>query len=211
MGMACDVFWIEECTCLLSTSHGPDFQRADFLKCYINDVLVHSKGFLQHLAHLDHLEKLFKRLHEINMKIHLKKCEFVVTLIVYLGHRILPNGIMAHWAKVVAILEMPNPTDVHTLMSFIGLCNYYRIYVQDLSTIAHPLYALLKKDVAYTWSEEAQKAFNTLKEKLSECPIRRRLNFNKVFILHTDWSALGIGVILGQLVEENEYFIAYTS
>jgi hypothetical protein len=55
---------------------------------------------------------------------------------------------MAHWAKVVAILEMRNPIDVHTLKSFIRLCNYYRIYVQDFSIIAHPLYASLKKDVA---------------------------------------------------------------
>jgi hypothetical protein len=101
---------------------------ANFPKCYIDDVLMHSKGLLQHLAHL---EELFKRLHEVNMKIHPKKCEFVVTSMVYLGHRILPNGIMAHWAKVVAILEMPNPIDVHTLRSFIELCNYYRIYVQD--------------------------------------------------------------------------------
>jgi hypothetical protein len=62
---------------------------------------------------------------------------------------------MAHLAKVVAILEMPNPTNVHTLKSFIKLCNYYMIYVQDFSTIAHLLYALLKKDVAWTWSEEA--------------------------------------------------------
>jgi len=106
---------------------------------------VHNKGLLQHFAHL---EELFKRLHEVNMKIHPKKCEFVITLIVYFRHKILPNGIMAHWAKVVAILEMSNPTDVHTLKSFIGLCNYYKIYVQDFSTIAHPLYALLKKDVA---------------------------------------------------------------
>jgi len=119
-------------------------EGADFLKCYIDDVLMHSKGLLQHLAHL---EELFKRVHEVNMKIHPKKCEFVVTSVIYLGHRILPNGIMAHWAKVIAILEMPNPTDVHTLRSFIGLCNYYRIYVQDFSSIAHPLYALLKKDV----------------------------------------------------------------
>jgi hypothetical protein len=74
---------------------------------------------------------------------------------VYLGHRILPNGIMAHWAKVVAILEMPNPTDVHTLKSFIELYNYYKIYVQNFSVITHPLYALLKKDVACTRSEEA--------------------------------------------------------
>jgi hypothetical protein len=104
---------------------------------------------------LVHLEELFNRFHEINMKIHPKKCEFVVTLVIYLGHRILPNGIMAHWAKVIAILEMPNPINVHTLRSFIGICNCYRIYVKDFSTIAHPLYALLKKDVAWTWNEEA--------------------------------------------------------
>jgi hypothetical protein len=112
------------------------FKSTDFLKCYIDDVLMHSKGLLQHLAHL---EELFKRLHEVNMKIHPKKCEFVVTSVVYLGHRILLNGIMAHWAKVVAILEMPNPTNVHTLRSFIGLCNYYKIYVQDFNIIVHPL------------------------------------------------------------------------
>jgi len=104
---------------------------------------------------LAHLEELFKRLHKVNMKIHLKKCEFVVTSIVYLGHKILSNGIMAHWAKVVTILEMPNLTDVHTLRSFIRLCNYYKIYVQDFNTIAHPFYALLKKDFAWTWSDEA--------------------------------------------------------
>ncbi len=93
-------------------------EGANFLKCYIDDVLVHNKGLLQHLTHL---EELFKRLHEINMKIHPKKCEFTITLVVYLGHRILPNGIMAYWAKVVAILEMPNPTYVRLLRSFIEL------------------------------------------------------------------------------------------
>jgi hypothetical protein len=45
---------------------------------------------------------------------------------------------------------------------------------------------LLKKDVVWTWSEEAQEAFNTLKEKLSKFPILRRPDFSKVFILHTN-------------------------
>jgi hypothetical protein len=46
---------------------------------------MHNKGFLQHLAHF---EELFKGLHKAHMKIHLKKCEFVVTSIVYLEHKI---------------------------------------------------------------------------------------------------------------------------
>ncbi len=177
------------------------FERINFLKCYIDDVLVHNKRLLQHLAHL---EDLFKRLHEVNMKIHLKKCEFDVTSLVYIGHRILPNGIMARWAKIVTILEMPNPIDVHTLRSFIGLCNYYTIYVQDFITIVHPLYALLKKDVAWSWNGDVQEAFDTLKEKLSEFPILRRPDFSKVFNLHIDWSVLGIDAILGQLDEEGK-------
>jgi hypothetical protein len=68
-------------------------KRAYFLKCYIDDVLVHKKGPLQHLVHL---EELFKRPHEVKMKIHPKKCEFVITSVVYLRHKILPNGIMLH-------------------------------------------------------------------------------------------------------------------
>jgi len=55
------------------------FERADFLKCYIDDVLVHNNGFMQHLAYL---EELFKRLHEVNMKIHPKKHEFAITSVV---------------------------------------------------------------------------------------------------------------------------------
>jgi hypothetical protein len=49
-------------------------EGAKFLKCYIDDVLVHSKGLLEHLVHL---EELFKKLHEVNMKIYLKKCSLL--------------------------------------------------------------------------------------------------------------------------------------
>jgi hypothetical protein len=58
---------------------------------------------------LAHLEELFKRLHKINMKIHPKKCEFIITLVVYLGHKILPNGIMVHWAKVATLTLSSGP------------------------------------------------------------------------------------------------------
>jgi hypothetical protein len=55
--------------------------------------------------------------------------------------------------KVVTILEMPNPIDVHILNSFIELCNYYMIYVPEFNIIVHFFNALLKKYVVWTWSE----------------------------------------------------------
>jgi hypothetical protein len=71
---------------------------------------------------------------------------------------------------------------------------------------------LLKENVALTWSEEAQEAFNTFKKKFLEFPIMKRPYFNKVFIIHIDWKALGIRAILGQLDDEGkEYVIAYAS
>jgi len=120
---------------------------------------------------------------------------------------------MAHWAKVIAILEMPNLINVHTLRNFIGLCNYYMFYVHDFSIIVHPFNALLKRRMLFGHGVKRLKKLSThSRKKLSEFPILKIPNFSKVFILHTNWSALGIGAILGQLDEEDkEYIIAYAS
>jgi hypothetical protein len=66
---------------------------------------------------------------------------------------------------------------------------------------------LLKKDVARAWSEKAKETFNTFKEKLLEFPILRILDFSKVFILHTNWSARGIGAISNQLDKEGKKYV----
>ncbi len=87
---------------------------------------------------------------------------------------------MAHLAKVVAILEIFNPIDVHTLMSVIELCNYYKIYVQNFNSIAHLLYALLKNDVVWTWNEEVQEAFH-IQGKAFKVPHFEKTRFQQGF------------------------------
>ncbi len=68
VGMAGDAFWNEDAPVFFQQIMDQVLEGANFLKCYIADVLMHSKGLLQHLAHF---EELFTRLHEVNMKIHL--------------------------------------------------------------------------------------------------------------------------------------------
>lgn len=104
------------------------FAGVKFLLCYIDDVLVHSTELSQHLQHL---EELFIRLRKANLRCHPSKCEFGVETVVYLGHRVIPNGIMPHLAKVQAIQQVKSPICVSSLRAFLGLSGYYRRYIPN--------------------------------------------------------------------------------
>ena len=70
--------------------------------------------------------------------------------------------------------------------------------MKDFGTIAAPLNDIVKKDVVFKWGEEQQKAFEILKEKLTNAPILAFLNFTKTFELECDASSIGIEVVLLQ-------------
>lgn len=179
------------------------------LLCYVDDMLVHSEEFGQHLSHL---EDLFRRLRRANLKCHPSKCEFGVETVVYLGHRVVPDGIMPHKAKVQAILQVWPPTCVSTLCAFLGLSGYYHRYIQGFSSLAKPLNDLLKKEVTWNWTSECQHAFEELKDRLTEMPVMARPDFDRPFMVDTDYSSSGLGAVVSQLdVAGYERVIAYAS
>jgi len=73
--------------------------------------------------------------------------------------------------KVQAIPDWLPCRTVTELRAFLGTCGYYRRFVKDFSSIAAPLYGLLKKGVRFQWSTECQQAFDTLKLRLMTEPI----------------------------------------
>lgn len=181
----------------------------EFCRCYIDDVIIFSKSFEEHLVHL---RAVLSALRAKRIKCHPKKMRLAVSDVEYLGHFVVPNGTAPQQAKVEAILKMAAPHDVPLLRAFLGTAGYYRRYVRNYSSIAAPLNRLLQKDVPWGWTAEAQHAFEQLKVKLTEAPILRRPNFAMPFELHTDWSAEGLGAVLAQRDEENkEFVVAYAS
>jgi hypothetical protein len=57
---------------------------------------------------------------------------------------------------------------------------------------------LLKKDCHFGWTDECQKSFDTLKQKMVTAPILVFLDWNKVFHVHVDASSIALGVVLAQ-------------
>jgi hypothetical protein len=165
----------------------------DFAQCYIDDIIVHSQSFEDHLIHL---RRTFSEIREKGVKLHPKKMKLAMPSVSYLGHEIVPNGTATDEAKVEAIKLMPLPRDDTELWAFLGSANYYRRFIRDFSRIAAPLNRLLQDDVAWDWNEACETAFEALKQKLLEAPILRRPDYKRPFELHTDWSSVGLGAVL---------------
>jgi hypothetical protein len=115
----------------------------DFVRCYINDIVVYNDTVEEHQIHL---QIVFERLKAHGLHLHLGKCKFFQENVEYLGHVIYPSGLGMQQAKVEAIARIPRPTDVSRVRAFMGLANYYRRYVKGFSVMAKPLNMLLKLD-----------------------------------------------------------------
>ena len=135
-----------------------------FAVAYLDDILVFSESMEEHLQHL---ETIFSRLRQHELRLKLKKCSFLNVETQYLGFIIHRNGIRPDPKKVEAIRSLPVPTCVREVRSFIGMSSYYRRFIPNFSEIAEPIIALTKKHAHYKWTHVHQKAFDYLKESLS--------------------------------------------
>ncbi|CAC5372486.1 Retrovirus-related Pol polyprotein from transposon 297,Retrovirus-related Pol polyprotein from transposon 17.6 [Mytilus coruscus] len=174
---------------------------------YIDDILVFSKNFDDHLHHL---KLVFQKLKQAKLTLQPSKCHFAAKEVKYLGHIISEHGIQVDKSKTAAVSEYPIPKTVKHLRSFLGMCNYYRKFIQNYSKICSPLTTLLKKDVKFEWTTNQDNAFNTLKQKLTSAPILSFPDFEREFYHATDASDSAIGFVLGQKDDTGlEKVIAY--
>ncbi|MGL4337186.1 MAG: RNase H-like domain-containing protein [Turicibacter sp.] len=181
----------------------------DHALVYIDDIVVFSTSFEEHLKDL---EMVFKRLKLANLKIKPSKCEWAKDSVVYVGHVISKNGIQPNPENVSKVQNFPVPNTVKQVRQFIGLAGYYRRFIQNFAQIAEPLNRLLRFENKFKWGIEQQQAFETLKQKLISEPILRHPDMSKPFLLMTDASNYAIGAVLGQREDgEKDHVIAYAS
>lgn len=146
---------------------------------------------------MEHLKVVFQILRANQFVIKPSKCLFGEREVEYLGHFISHEGVRVDEKKREALCDWPVPKTVAELRGFLGIGNYYRKFWQGYGEIAKPLTALTKKG-QFQWNEEAQAAFEKLKESMSTTPILAIPNFQEEFVIETDASDFGIGTVLAQ-------------
>lgn len=129
----------------------------------------------------------------------------------YLGHVISKHGIEVDPIKVAAIRDFPQPTNLKSLKSFLGLASYYRRFIPNFSSVAGPLHLLNRKDAPFLWTSSCQEAFELLKRILTKAPVLAYPDFEQSFILETDASGTGLAAVLAQKVQGIVRPVAFAS
>lgn len=113
-----------------------------------------------------------------------------------MGHIVSSEGVKTNSKKVLAMQQWPT-TSVKALRGFLGLTGYNRKFIRNYGLIAAPLTYLLKKD-SFRWTAEADSAFYHLNATVMHPHVLALLDFSKTFVIKSDASSVGIGVVLMQ-------------
>ena len=177
--------------------------------CYLDDILVTGKDDDDHLRNL---VRVFERLHQYGFRVKKDKCALLQRAVEYLGHKIDAEGLHALPDKIEAVVRAPQPRNIQQLRSFLGLLNYYWKFIPNLSSIVHPLNALLQQSKQWNWTLECTQAFKQAKTALSSSSVLIHYDPSLPLQLAGDASAYGIGAVISHVLPDgSEKPIAFAS
>ena len=207
-------FGMKQCPTAYQYVMDREFAAAGLSHCtkvFIDDVLIHSVTFEEHM---EHLRAVFECLAAANLKIHPGKSCFGTDTMEFLGFDVSSYGLTPQEAKVEALMAMPHPRSVEELRVSMGKLRYYGCFCENFSAVARPLSDLLKKEVTWKWDPEIQgKAFDALRNEIATPgKALKRFDPGRPIFVHTDFSNRGLGAVLSQVDDEgNEYMVACIS
>ncbi|XP_053212264.1 uncharacterized protein LOC128395805 [Panonychus citri] len=160
---------------------------------YIDDVIIFSKTFEEHLIHLD---LVLMRLSDASLTLKPSKCFIGKSEILYLGHKITKEGQYPDENKLTAIKNYPLPANLTDLRAFVALCSYFRRFIEGFAITAKPLTNLTRKEIGFNWGKEQDDAFQELKSKLTNPPLLVHYDPKLITQLRCDACHYGVGNII---------------
>ena len=164
---------------------------------YLDDVISFGGSIPEALARL---EEVLSRLSDFGLQLKAKKCTFMQTEVIFLGHIVGRTGLACEPAKILAVRNWHAPDKAKAVRQFVGFVGYHRRFIKDFAGLAEPLVALTRKGAPFVWTDRQQAAFEALKACLISAPILGFPTEDGQFLLDMDASLFAVGGVL------NEYF-----
>ena len=182
---------------------------ADNVVTYVDDVVVHSGCFEDHLRHID---TVLEKLTRAGFTINANKCSFCKPQIKFLGHVISSEALMPDMDSIKAILCYPPPRNQKQLRRFLGICNFLQQFISNYAQFVSPLLILLKKGHKWRWTSDLQNSFEIFRDTFAHNIELVHPDSDAEYVIHTDASAKAIGgVIMQKDKVGNLRFISTTS
>ena len=170
-------------------------------KAVHDDILVWGCGKCHEEAVLDHdnkLRNLFKRCRTKNIKLNKDKLKFRQKEVTFMGHVIGEGGLKVDESKIIAIKNMPTPTDKKGVQRLLGMVNYVQKFAPKLSSVTEPLRQLIRKDTEFVWDRKHDTCMEEIRTILSSVPVLKFFDVTKQTVLQCDASETGLGACLIQ-------------
>ncbi|XP_043809786.1 uncharacterized protein LOC122723094 [Manihot esculenta] len=178
------------------------------IEVFMDDFTVYGNSFHECLTNL---EKILQRCLETNLVLNYEKCHFMVSHGLILGHIVSAKGIEVDKAKIDTIKNLPYPTSIREIRSFLGHAGFYRRFIKDFSKITQPLCRLLQQDVPFNFDDSCKSAFDLIKSLLISAPVIQPPDWTLPFEIMCDASNFAVGAVLGQRVGNSPHVIHYAS
>ena len=140
---------------------------------------------------------------EKDLHLNADKVQVNVSSVPFFGMMLTKDGLQPDPSKVSQVKNWPVPTNLTELQSFLGAVNYLQRFMPHLASLREPLGSLLKKDVEYIWTSHHQKAFELIKNCISESTVLKFFDPSKPVFIECDASKKGIGAVLLQPADDN--------
>lgn len=175
---------------------------------YIDDVIVFGEN--EH-AFVTNLQKVLQRFKQSNIRLKADKCQLGLVQVEYLGHQISSRGVEIATSKKQGLIDLQPPTSKAEVHTFLGLCNWFSDFVQDLPSLLAPLRELLKKGVGFSWQEVHQLHFEKAKAAILAAPVLNHVSYDHPIVLWTDASEHGAGGVLYQVIDGARRYLGFVS
>ena len=166
---------------------------------YIDDTIVFGATPQEFLSNL---RRVFEKFVQFNVRLKLEKCKFGYQSTEFVGHIFDKNGYRLSEERKQGLQDLMPPQSVKQVRSFIGMVNYFRDFIPNLSSHLTLLTALTRKDIDFVWGDAEQEAFDHLKTLIWNSATLSHLEPVGDVTLFTDASVQGIGAVLMQKDEK---------